>query len=63
MTRDSEIKNEALMRIGSIDDKWSWFVEGAKWADANPYDPTPWCSNCGVRNKEKCKCGPIAENE
>lgn len=26
-------------------------------------DPTPYCSACGARHREQCKCGPIAENE
>jgi hypothetical protein len=26
-------------------------------------DPTPWCSYCGARTKERCNCGPIADNE
>ena len=26
-------------------------------------DPTPWCSGCGARTKDRCKCGPIASNE
>lgn len=27
------------------------------------HDPTPWCTACGARTKERCHCGPIAENE
>lgn len=27
------------------------------------YDPTPYCSSCGAKTKQNCKCGPIAENE
>lgn len=26
-------------------------------------DPTPWCTACGARKRENCRCGPIAENE
>ena len=27
------------------------------------YDPTPWCTACGARTQERCKCGPIAAND
>jgi Mg2+ and Co2+ transporter CorA len=26
-------------------------------------DPTPWCHVCGAMKKDKCKCGPIADND
>lgn len=26
-------------------------------------DPTPWCTGCGAMTRERCHCGPIAENE
>lgn len=26
-------------------------------------DPTRWCNACGALTREKCHCGPIAENE
>jgi len=26
-------------------------------------DPTPWCSGCGAMTQDKCKCGPLADND
>lgn len=26
-------------------------------------DPTPWCSWCGAKTPDKCKCPPRAEND
>ena len=26
-------------------------------------DPTPWCHQCGAMTRERCDCGPIAEND
>jgi hypothetical protein len=28
----------------------------------DPADPTPWCTACGAKTREKCNCGPIADN-
>ena len=25
-------------------------------------DPSRWCDGCGARTKERCVCGPIADN-
>ena len=46
------------LRLGNlVRDRVNEYVE-----ETINYDPTPWCHQCRARTLDRCKCGPIADN-
>lgn len=43
-------------------DEETYRAHGCPECTCDDYDPTPWCHGCGAMTKDKCYCGPTAEN-
>jgi hypothetical protein len=41
----------------------AWQAERQREPGEDDEDPTPWCQHCGAMTRERCGCGPIAEND
>jgi hypothetical protein len=69
MLNDDQSMTEEMIHwwacSGAACNEFSDLYEEHKQAilEAIDYDPTPWCSGCNAMTQQKCKCGPIAEND